>query len=139
MTFAILGVTGNTGKAAAEALLAKGKSVRVVVRDAAKGEAWKAKGAEVAVANVVDAAALGRAFAGAEGVYVLDPAEPGGAGLPRVPGPRDGRAGRGREAERRAARRAALVGGRAARRGHGADRGAAPHGEACSQGSTAPS
>ena len=73
MTFAIVGVTGNTGRAAAEALLAKGKSVRVVVRDAAKGEAWRAKGAEIAVADLHDPVALARAFAGATGVYVLVP------------------------------------------------------------------
>jgi uncharacterized protein YbjT (DUF2867 family) len=73
MSFVIAGVTGNTGKAAAEALLAKGKSVRVVVRDAAKGEAWRAKGAEAAVADLLDPAALGRALAGAEGAYLLIP------------------------------------------------------------------
>jgi uncharacterized protein YbjT (DUF2867 family) len=73
MTFAIVGVTGNTGKAAAEALLAKGKSIRIVVRDAAKGDAWRAKGAEPAVADLLDPAALGRALAGAEGAYLLIP------------------------------------------------------------------
>jgi uncharacterized protein YbjT (DUF2867 family) len=73
MTFVIAGVTGNTGKAAAEALLAKKESVRVVVRDAAKGEAWKAKGAEVAVADLLDPASLGRALAGAKGAYLLVP------------------------------------------------------------------
>jgi uncharacterized protein YbjT (DUF2867 family) len=73
MSFVIAGVTGNTGKAAAEALLAKGKSVRVVVRDAAKGEAWRARGAEPVVADLLDPAALGRALRGAEGAYLLIP------------------------------------------------------------------
>ncbi len=73
MTYVIAGVTGNTGKVAAEALLAKGKKVRVVVRDAKKGESWAARGAEVAVADLGDAAALAKAFAGAEGAYVLVP------------------------------------------------------------------
>jgi uncharacterized protein YbjT (DUF2867 family) len=40
---------------------------------AVKGEAWKVRGAEVAVADVEDGAALGRAFKGAEGAYVLLP------------------------------------------------------------------
>ena len=61
------------GSHAAETLLAQGKKVRVVVRDAAKGEAWKAKGAEVAVATHEDTAALTRAFSGVEGAYVLLP------------------------------------------------------------------
>ncbi len=73
MTFVIAGVTGNTGKVAAETLLAAGESVRVVVRDAAKGEAWRAKGAEPVVADLLDPAALGRALAGAAGAYVLLP------------------------------------------------------------------
>lgn len=73
MTFAIAGVSGNTGKVAAETLLAQGKKVRVIVRDAAKGEAWKTKGAEVAVADLADSAALTKAFAGISGAYVLVP------------------------------------------------------------------
>jgi len=71
--FVIAGVTGNTGSVVAESLLAKGEKVRVIVRDAAKGEAWKQKGAEVAVASVEDAASLGRALKGAKGVYALIP------------------------------------------------------------------
>ena len=73
MTYVITGVTGNTGKVAAESLLAKGKKVRVVVRDAKKGESWAARGAEVAVADLGDSDALAKAFAGAEGAYVLVP------------------------------------------------------------------
>jgi uncharacterized protein YbjT (DUF2867 family) len=47
--------------------------VRVVVRDAAKGAPWQAKGAEVAVASLDDAAAVTRAFEGAKGAFVLLP------------------------------------------------------------------
>src|SRR5258708_8086613 len=71
--FVVLGATGNTGSVAASTLLAQGKSVRVVVHSAARGEAWKAKGADVAVADVEDRVALERALMGAEGAYVLLP------------------------------------------------------------------
>jgi NAD(P)H dehydrogenase (quinone) len=71
--FVVLGATGNTGKVVAETLLAQKKAVRVVLHDAVKGEAWKARGAEVAVADVEDGAALGRALKGADGAYVLLP------------------------------------------------------------------
>jgi uncharacterized protein YbjT (DUF2867 family) len=71
--YAVLGVTGNTGSVVAEELLRRGKKVRIVVRNAEKGETWKEKGAEVAIATVEDADALARAFTGADGVYLLVP------------------------------------------------------------------
>lgn len=71
--FAIAGVTGHVGSVVASSLLAKGEKVRVIVRDAGKGEAWAAKGAEVALASLDDAAALTAAFRGAEGAFVLVP------------------------------------------------------------------
>ncbi|MBJ2154192.1 NmrA family NAD(P)-binding protein [Variovorax sp. IB41] len=71
--YAITGITGNVGGAVARTLLAQGKPVRAVVRDAAKGKAWADLGCEVAVAEMEDAGALARAFAGAEGVFVLPP------------------------------------------------------------------
>ncbi len=73
MTFAIAGTTGRTGKIIAESLLAAGKKVRVIVRDAKKGDEWQRKGAEVAVADLTDAEALGRALQGATGAYLLIP------------------------------------------------------------------
>lgn len=73
MTLAIAGVTGNTGKAAATALLERGQKVRVIVRDAAKGAPWKDKGAEVAVADLGDPKALTRALQGAKGAWLLIP------------------------------------------------------------------
>lgn len=75
--FVIAGVTGNTGSVVADALLAEGASVRVVVRDAAKGEAFRARGAEVAVADLDDAAALSEALRGAAGAYLLSPPDAG--------------------------------------------------------------
>jgi len=73
MTFVIMGASGNTGAVAAEMLLAQGHAVRVVVRDASKAKRFADRGAEVAIADVIDAAALDRAFAGASGAYVLVP------------------------------------------------------------------
>lgn len=71
--YAITGITGQVGGAAGEALLAAGKPVRAVVRDAAKGSAWAAKGCEIALAALEDAAALTAAFRGAEAVFILPP------------------------------------------------------------------
>jgi uncharacterized protein YbjT (DUF2867 family) len=70
---AVLGVTGNTGGATARALLARGVRVRAVVRDAGRGAPWSGRGAEVAVADLADAASLAGAFEGADAAYVLNP------------------------------------------------------------------
>ncbi|MDP2310873.1 MAG: NAD(P)H-binding protein [Pseudomonadota bacterium] len=80
--FVIAGVSGNTGSVVANQLLAAGRKVRVVVRDAAKGEPWAAKGAEVAVADLGDADALAAALAGAEGAWLLLPPNVGAADVP---------------------------------------------------------
>lgn len=74
--YAVAGVTGNTGKAVAETLHAKGQPLRVIVRHEAKGGSWKARGAEVAVASVDDETALTRALSGVKGAYVLLPPDP---------------------------------------------------------------
>jgi uncharacterized protein YbjT (DUF2867 family) len=73
MAFVVAGVSGHTGQVVAETLLAQKRAVKVVVRDAAKGAPWKAKGADVAVADLGDAGALTQALKGAEGAYVLVP------------------------------------------------------------------
>jgi uncharacterized protein YbjT (DUF2867 family) len=57
----------------ARTLLAAQQSVRAVVRNAGKGEAWQQRGCEVAVADIGDAASLRNAFEGAEGVFILVP------------------------------------------------------------------
>lgn len=82
MSYVIAGASGNTGRVAAEDLLARGKGVRVLVRSAEKGAAWKARGAEVAVADLGDAAAVARALEGAEGAFLLVPPSPGEADFP---------------------------------------------------------
>jgi uncharacterized protein YbjT (DUF2867 family) len=56
-----------------ETLLARKQPVRVVVRSTDKGAAWKAKGADVAVASLEDASAMTKALTGANGVYLLVP------------------------------------------------------------------
>jgi len=73
--YAITGITGKVGGALAATLLAAGLPVRAVVRDATKGEAWAARGCEVALAEMKDATALTAAFAGAEAVFILPPSE----------------------------------------------------------------
>ncbi|MBX3217731.1 MAG: NmrA family NAD(P)-binding protein [Labilithrix sp.] len=78
--FVVAGVTGNTGAVVAEALLAAGKKVRVLVRDAAKGAPWRARGADVRLlASLDDASALAAALEGAEGAYLLSPPNMGAA------------------------------------------------------------
>jgi len=71
--YVILGASGNTGSVVAGKLLAKGQKVRVVGRDAKRLESLARSGAEVAIADATDAAALTKAFAGAEAVYALIP------------------------------------------------------------------
>ncbi|MCB9731134.1 MAG: NmrA family NAD(P)-binding protein [Deltaproteobacteria bacterium] len=71
--YAVAGVTGHTGRRAAETLLSRGARVRVIVRDPAQGEAWAARGAEVAVADLWDEPALADALRGAAGAWLLSP------------------------------------------------------------------
>nr|WKF61601.1 hypothetical protein HUO10_006132 [Paraburkholderia busanensis] len=69
--YAITGVTGQVGGAAARALLDAGHAVRAVLRDPAKAAQWRERGAEVAIASFEDADALGAAFADTSGVFVM--------------------------------------------------------------------
>jgi uncharacterized protein YbjT (DUF2867 family) len=71
--YAITGITGQVGGAVARALLQAGHAVRAVVRSADKGAPWAALGCEIAIADNTDAAAMGAAFAGMDGVFVLMP------------------------------------------------------------------
>lgn len=71
--FTIFGATGNTGSVVADALLAQGKKVRVVVRSADKGARFAAKGAEIALGDVLDGASVAAALRGAEGAWLLLP------------------------------------------------------------------
>jgi NAD(P)H dehydrogenase (quinone) len=71
--FAITAITGKVGGVVADTLLAAGFGVRAVVRDAAKGAPWKARGCEVAIADIGDADRLARALEGTEGAFILLP------------------------------------------------------------------
>lgn len=71
--FAITGITGKVGGETARTLLAAGKQIRAIMRDVRKGQVWSDTGCEVVAADINDAAALTRAFAGAEGVFILLP------------------------------------------------------------------
>ena len=73
--YAITGVTGKVGGRLARTLLADGRSVRAVVRDARKGGGWAALGCDVAIADMKDPAGLTAAFTGAEAVFILPPPE----------------------------------------------------------------
>jgi uncharacterized protein YbjT (DUF2867 family) len=74
--YAIAGVSGNTGSSAADYLLTNEQQVRVIVRDPAKGIPWAKRGAEVAVADLADPAALTEALTGVDGAYLLIPPPP---------------------------------------------------------------
>ncbi len=71
--FTVFGANGNTGSIVAARLLDRGKQVRAVARDPKKVEALRARGAEVFVGDVTDAASVAAALAGAEGAYLLMP------------------------------------------------------------------
>jgi uncharacterized protein YbjT (DUF2867 family) len=86
--YGITGITGKVGGALANTLLEAGLPIRAIVRDAAKGVPWEARGCEVALAEMEDAEALATAFADAEAVFILPPSdfdpEPGYPGARRV-------------------------------------------------------
>lgn len=71
--FVITGASGQTGTAAMLRLLERGQTVRAVVRREEQAAAWRTRGAEAVVADLADAAAMTAAFAGAAGVYVMNP------------------------------------------------------------------
>src|SRR5882724_3578724 len=73
--YAITGITGRVGGSAGTALLAAGKEVRAVLRDAEKGSTWAERGCEVALATMTDVSALVAAFRAAEAVFILPPSE----------------------------------------------------------------
>ena len=71
--YAVVGASGQTGSVVARTLLAGGHAVRVVLRQESTAKMWRDLGAEVALADVGDAAALAQAFQGCAGAYLLNP------------------------------------------------------------------
>jgi NAD(P)H dehydrogenase (quinone) len=71
--FTVMGITGNTGGAVAENLLAAGKTVRGVVRNPGKAKAWADRGVVLVQSAYDDASGLAKAFTGAEGVFAMIP------------------------------------------------------------------
>jgi len=69
----VFGAAGRAGGETAEALIARGEPLRVVVRRPEQGEAWKARGAEVAVADLYEADQVARALEGATAAFLLSP------------------------------------------------------------------
>lgn len=83
----IFGATGKIGRATALALRERGEPVRAVLRDASRGSELTALGCELAVADLADAAAIGRVIAGADAVQVICPLDsraPDAAGTARA-------------------------------------------------------
>ncbi|MEJ1095522.1 MULTISPECIES: NmrA family NAD(P)-binding protein [unclassified Pseudoxanthomonas] len=71
--YVIMGGTGHVGSAVAETLLARGERVTIVTRDAGRADAWHAKGAEIAEADVNDVPSLRAAFRLASRAFLLNP------------------------------------------------------------------
>jgi uncharacterized protein YbjT (DUF2867 family) len=69
----ITGATGRTGRATAEALLAKGEKIRVIGRDAARLAPLAEQGAEVFVGSIEDSHSMTQGFLGASAVYLVLP------------------------------------------------------------------
>ena len=72
-TYAIVGISGQVGRAAAEQLLDDGAGIRAVVRSEANATIWRDRGAEVAITALDDAAGLQAAFDGVDGVFIMTP------------------------------------------------------------------
>jgi uncharacterized protein YbjT (DUF2867 family) len=71
--YVVAGVSGRVGAATAAGLLDRGKQVRVLVRDEAKGRRWAARGAEVAIGSLDNWEFLTGALRGCEGALLLVP------------------------------------------------------------------
>jgi NAD(P)H dehydrogenase (quinone) len=77
MTIAVVGATGNTGRAVVKELKALGQNPVCVVRNADKAREVLGADAKVAVAELTDKAALEKALAGVASVFVVTGHNPG--------------------------------------------------------------
>jgi len=71
--YIVTGASGNTGRLIAQALLSKGKKVRIIGRDKERLQPLAEKGAEVCIGSLDNAAVMTRAFSGAQAVYAMIP------------------------------------------------------------------
>jgi NAD(P)H dehydrogenase (quinone) len=72
--FVINGITGKVGGRVGDILLEAGLPVRALVRSTEKGASWKSRGCEIAIVpDAADAQSLAQAFAGATGVFLMNP------------------------------------------------------------------
>jgi uncharacterized protein YbjT (DUF2867 family) len=69
----LTGATGKTGGETARALLARGATARILVRDPEKAGALRAAGMEIAVGDVSDPASVAKALAGITRLLILLP------------------------------------------------------------------
>jgi len=74
--FATIGAAGKIGYSTSFMLREAGVPVRAILRDPAKASQLSAIGCEVALADLQDAAALGKAIAGAHAVQIICPVAP---------------------------------------------------------------
>ena len=68
---AVIGATGNTGRAVVKELKALGQNAVCIIRDAEKAKTVLGADAKTAVAEVTDRAALEKALAGVKSVFVV--------------------------------------------------------------------
>src|SRR5215467_12913600 len=71
MTIAVIGATGNTGRAVVKELQALGQNPVCVVRNAVKGAEVLGADAKTAVAELTDRPVLEKALAGVQSVFVV--------------------------------------------------------------------
>lgn len=71
--YIVLGATGHIGSALASILLETSNPVTVVIHDKQKHAQWEKRGAEVAVVDLLDSAALRRVLATGKRAFLLNP------------------------------------------------------------------
>jgi uncharacterized protein YbjT (DUF2867 family) len=71
--YIIMGGTGHVGSSVAESLLSRGAAVTIVTRGATHAQAWQAKGAALAQADVGDPGKLREAFRLGRRAFLLNP------------------------------------------------------------------
>jgi uncharacterized protein YbjT (DUF2867 family) len=72
--FLVMGITGNVGGATARHLLARGRTVRALVRDREKAAIWADQGVQLVDGDWNDAAAIRGALDGVQGAFLMLPA-----------------------------------------------------------------